>query len=98
MNKTIQVDSRDMKMPSPMIAFAKSYKRARQGDIIELVANDSEIESRINHWCKRTGNKLLRMERSSRGVYVVEIQVTAKGKVPNNNQESVKTLTSSAIP
>lgn len=66
-------------MPAPMIALAKSYKKARQGDVVELLSTERTIDARIQEWCYRTGNKLLRSEYSNDGVYVIDIEVAAKG-------------------
>ena len=79
MSRLIQVDSRDGKMPAPLIALAKSYKKARHGDIVELLSTERTIKVRIQEWCHRTGNKLLRSEYGDDGVYVIDIEVTAKG-------------------
>lgn len=80
MTRIIQTDSRDTKMPGPMIALAKSYRKAKCGDIIELLASDRRVDSRAQEWCRRTGNKILKMECDPGGVYVVDIKVTSKGK------------------
>lgn len=78
--RIIQTDSRDTKMPGPMIALARSYRRAKHGDIIELLASDKNIDTRAHEWCRRTGNKILKVECDLGGVYVVDIKVIAKGK------------------
>lgn len=80
MTRIIQTDSRDTKMPGPMIALAKSYSKAKPGDIIELLASDRDVDLRAHQWCKRTGNKILKVECGEGGVYVVDIKVTAKEK------------------
>lgn len=80
MGRIIQTDSRDIKMPGPIIALSKSYKKARQGDIIELLANDQDVDSRVQDWCERTGNTLLKVEHELHGVCVVDIQITGKLK------------------
>ncbi|MDG6910238.1 MAG: sulfurtransferase TusA family protein [Nitrososphaerota archaeon] len=83
MSRIIQTDSRDMKMPGPMIALARSYRKAKPGDIIELLASDRDVDLRAHQWCKRTGNKILKVECDEGGVIVVDIKVTHKGKRPS---------------
>lgn len=74
----IQVDAREMKWPGPMRALTRAYRKAKPGDIIELLSTECAIEAVSKAWCERTGNKELRVEQEPDGVYAVAIQVEAK--------------------
>lgn len=74
----IQVDARDMKWPGPMRALTRAYRKARAGDIIELLSTECAIETLSKAWCERTGNKALRVELEPHGVYAVAIEIGNK--------------------
>ena len=75
MPSVIQVDARDMKWPGPMRALTRAYRKAKTGDVIELLSTECAIETVSKAWCDRTGNKPLRVEMEPGGVFIVAIQV-----------------------
>lgn len=78
MPAVIQVDAREVKWPGPLRALTRAYKRAKEGDIIELLATGYMVEAKTEAWCERTGNKELRVESHPEGVSVVVIQVLGR--------------------
>ena len=76
----IQVDAREMKWPGPMRALTRAYRKAKAGDMIELLSTECAIEAVSKAWCERTGNKPVRMEVEPDGVYIVAIQIGDKSR------------------
>ena len=74
----IQVDAREMKWPGPIRALTRASRRAKVGDVIELLSTECAIETVSKAWCERTGNKSLRVELEPDGVYTVAIQIEKK--------------------
>ncbi|MDG6898893.1 MAG: sulfurtransferase TusA family protein [Nitrososphaerota archaeon] len=67
-----------MKWPGPMRALTRAYRKAKTGDVIELLSTECAIEAVSKAWCERTGNKALRAEMEPDGVFIVAIQVGGK--------------------
>lgn len=61
-----------------MRALSDAYKKAQQGDIIELLYTDCAIEAAMRKWCKRTGNEISKWEPATGEAFVTVIQVTGK--------------------
>ncbi|MFB6470291.1 MAG: sulfurtransferase TusA family protein [Vulcanisaeta sp. AZ3] len=61
----------------PIIAIAKAYKNAKNGDIIEVWADNPGFESDVKAWIQRTGNQLLELRKDPDKTVAV-IKVTAK--------------------
>ena len=79
MPSVIQVDAREMKWPGPMRALTRASRRAKAGDVIELLSTECAIEALSKAWCDRTGNKTLRVEQEPDGVFAIAIEIE-KGK------------------
>ncbi len=73
----INVDSRGSACPGPITDLVRAYKKAQNGDIIELLATDSGIKADAKAWCERTGNELLEIKEEN-GVYTVRIKIVSK--------------------
>jgi len=73
----ITVDSRGSACPGPITDLVRAYKKAQNGDIIELLATDSGIKADAKAWCERTGNELLEIKEEN-GVYTVKIKIVSK--------------------
>ncbi|MGC8673348.1 MAG: sulfurtransferase TusA family protein [Thermoplasmata archaeon] len=73
----INIDSRGSACPGPITDLVKAYKRANNGDTIELLATDPGIKADSKAWCERTGNELLGIEENN-GEYKVKILVKSK--------------------
>ena len=75
-----QVDARELKWTGPMRALTRAYRKAKTGDIIELLSTECAIEAVSRAWCERTGNKALNIELEPDGVYTVAIEIQAKAE------------------
>jgi len=73
----ISVDSRGSACPGPITDLVRAYKKAQNGDIIELLATDSGVKADAKAWCERTGNQLLEITENE-GVYKVKIKIVSK--------------------
>lgn len=76
MVKTV-VDSRGTACPGPITDLLRAYRKASNGDVIELLATDPGVKADSRAWCERTGNELIGVTEKG-DVYTVEIRVTAR--------------------
>lgn len=76
MVKTI-VDSRGTPCPGPITDLLRAYRKAHNGDVIELLATDPGVRADSRAWCERTGNELLSISENN-DIYTVEIKITGK--------------------
>lgn len=73
----IVVDARNMACPGPITKLTKAYRKAKPGDIIEILATDPGFKSDVQAWAQRTGNELVELKEEN-GVIKAVIKVTAK--------------------
>jgi len=73
-----------LQCPGPIMKVYETIRDLNDGDVLEVSATDMGFARDIDAWCKRTGNCLLKSERSGKES-LVYIQ---KGK---GNEESMKT-------
>ncbi len=59
--------------PMPIIKTAQKIKELKQGEVLEIVADDKGIEKDMPAWCRTTGNELLGIEEEA-GEYKVYIR------------------------
>ena len=76
MAKTI-VDSRGTACPGPITDLIRAYKKANNGDVIELLATDPGVKADSKAWCERTNNEVLSTVEKN-GVITVEIKIAGK--------------------
>ena len=76
MVKTL-VDSRGTACPGPITDLLRAYKKASNGDVIELLATDPGVKADAKAWCERTKNELISITENNE-IYTVEIRVTGK--------------------
>lgn len=75
MSDTIQLDAKGMRCPRPIIELAKARRKAGEGTIIEIVADDLAFESDVTAWCETTGNPLIELTRTGDEVFAkIEIK------------------------
>ncbi len=48
--------------PMPIVKTAEEIKKLKQGDILEVVADDKGIKQDMPAWCEATGHEFLGME------------------------------------
>lgn len=74
------VDSRGIWCPpTPMTDLYKAWRKAELGDVIELRANEPNIEKDVRAWAKKSGNKVLEVTNEKDYTKVV-MRITKKGK------------------
>ena len=74
----IVVDARGMACPGPISKLVRAYRKAKKGDVIEVLATDPGFEPDVKAWVERTGNRLVELTKEG-GVIRAVIEVTAKG-------------------
>ena len=48
--------------PMPIVKTAEEIKKLKQGDVLEVVADDKGIKLDMPAWCEATGHEFLGME------------------------------------
>jgi tRNA 2-thiouridine synthesizing protein A len=56
-----ELDARGLECPMPIVELAKKMKELKEGEILELIADDVGAKEDVPAWCKRTGNELIEM-------------------------------------
>jgi len=77
MGEKIVVDARGMACPGPITKLVRAYRKAKNGDIIEVLATDPGFKADVQAWAKRTGNEIVELVEED-GVIRAVIRVTAK--------------------
>lgn len=74
------VDSRGIWCPpTPMTDLYRAWRKAKLGDVIELRADEPNIESDVRAWVKKSGNQLLEVRREKNYLSLV-VRITKRGK------------------
>ncbi|ABR56545.1 sulfurtransferase TusA family protein [Methanococcus aeolicus] len=55
------LDARGLQCPMPIVELAKKMKELKEGEILELIADDVGAKEDVPAWCNRTGNELVEM-------------------------------------
>ncbi|MFX1563171.1 MAG: sulfurtransferase TusA family protein [Promethearchaeota archaeon] len=69
------IDARGLFCPMPVYKARQAALEAKPGEIIELLADDPASEEDVTRWANRTGNTILKLEKSS-GIFRFLIQKT----------------------
>ncbi len=59
--------------PMPIIKTAQKIKELKQGEVLEIVADDKGIKKDMSAWCQSTGNECLGVEEKD-GEYRVYVR------------------------
>lgn len=73
----ITLDACGLQCPGPIVKLSRALEEANEGDIIEISTTDPAFAGDLEGFCRRTGNKLLKVE-SSNGISLAKIQKGAK--------------------
>jgi len=73
----IVVDARNMACPGPITKLVRAYRKAKPGDLIEVLATDPGFKPDVKAWVERTGNELVELKEEG-GVIKAVIKVTGK--------------------
>ena len=74
---TITVDSRGTACPGPITDLIRAYRKASNGDVIELLSTDVGIKSDAKAWCDRTKNEMVGIIEDD-GTYKATIRIVSK--------------------
>lgn len=58
------LDCKGMQCPLPVIKTAQAIKTLEPGQVLELLATDPGVEPDMKAWSTRTGNELLKIEKT----------------------------------
>ena len=67
------LDARGLQCPMPIVELAKKMKELKEGEILELIADDVGAKEDVPAWCNRTGNELIEMTEEN-GVLTFKIK------------------------
>lgn len=56
--------------PMPIVKTAEKIKQLRQGEILEVVADDKGIKLDMSAWCEATGHEFLGVEEEDNEIKV----------------------------
>ncbi len=59
--------------PMPIVKTAEKIKELKQGEVLEVVADDVGIKQDMPAWCRATGNEFLGIEEEA-GEYKVYVR------------------------
>ncbi|MFW9831003.1 MAG: sulfurtransferase TusA family protein [Candidatus Thorarchaeota archaeon] len=74
---TTTVDCRGMACPGPITEVARAYRKAQNGDILEILATDPGFTPDIKGWVSATSNQLITIAEEE-GVIRALVKITAK--------------------
>lgn len=74
---TTTVDCCGMACPGPITEVARAYRKASNGDVLEILATDPGFTPDIKGWSNATSNELLSVEEND-GVIRALVKITAK--------------------
>jgi tRNA 2-thiouridine synthesizing protein A len=64
------LDCTGMQCPLPVIKTAQAIKTLEPGQVLELLATDPGVEPDMKAWSTRTGNELLKIEKTDHVFHV----------------------------
>ena len=59
------LDCQGLQCPVPVIKTAQAIKTLEPGQVLELLATDPGVEPDMKAWSTRTGNELLKIEKTA---------------------------------
>jgi tRNA 2-thiouridine synthesizing protein A len=62
------IDCVGLYCPMPIVHTAKKIKEMKDGQILEVLADDQGIKEDMPNWCKTTGNECIAVEEDN-GIY-----------------------------
>ncbi len=60
------LDAIGLYCPEPIFRTKEEIEKLEVGQVLEILADDPAAEEDITRWAKRTGNQLLKLEKSGR--------------------------------
>ena len=65
--------------PMPIVKTSEQIKGLKEGEVLEVIADDKGIKSDMPAWCSKTGNEFLGIEEED-GEYHVFVRKKEQGK------------------
>ncbi len=59
------LDCRGLYCPQPIVKTTAEIKQLKQGDVLEVVADDKGIKQDMPAWCEATGHEFLGIEETN---------------------------------
>ena len=59
MNADLTLDCKGLSCPMPIIKLAKTVKKMKSGEVLEMIGTDPGSKEDVPAWCGKTGNELL---------------------------------------
>ena len=84
MSDIIKVNACGLQCPGPILQLYNKIQQLNHGDLLEITASDPGFANDVEAWCSRTGNTLVKLERSS-GKITAQIRKGA----PDNQEVTV---------
>lgn len=73
MNFDVELDTKGLQCPVPIVKTAKKMKELAVGQILKIVSTDEGIKEDMPAWCKSTGNEFMGLEEAGE-VYTVYVK------------------------
>lgn len=73
MNFDVELDTKGLQCPVPIVKTAKKMKELSVGQILKIVSTDEGIKEDMPAWCKSTGNEFMGLEEAGE-VYTVYVK------------------------
>ena len=67
------LDCMGLYCPMPIVKTAEKIKQLKQGEVLEVVADDIGVKEDMPAWCRATGNECLGIEEAA-GEYKVYVK------------------------
>lgn len=73
MNFDVELDTKGLQCPVPIVKTAKKMKELAVGQVLKIVSTDEGIKEDMPAWCKSTGNEFVGLEEEGE-VYTVYVK------------------------
>lgn len=70
-----RLDMRGRACPAPIVELMRAMRGLREGESLEVIADDRAFPADVSAWCKKTHNTLVRLDKSPEG----HVAVVKKG-------------------
>lgn len=68
------LDCSGLYCPMPIIKLTEKMKELKEGDMLELIADDEGVKTDIPAWCKSTGQEFLGIEKDNDDYYHIYVK------------------------
>ena len=79
------VDARGLFCPLPVYKARQAMLEAKPNEVIELLADDPSAEEDLRRWARRTGNRLLSVERLPDDQHAIRVLIQKAAAPPSDS-------------